>query len=186
MATAVENRLLTAEEFIAADLGDGTFELVRGEIIELPPAMPEHGVVCANVAGVLWDYGRRSGYGYTLSNDSAVLTERGPDTVRGADICFYSNTRWPRAEVGKTLPPVPPDLAVEVYSPGNRPGEIQKKISEYLGVGALPVWVVYPETRSVVIHRADDRPPIVLNEEAVVENLAELPGFRCQVSDFFV
>ena len=44
MATVAEPKLLTAEEFMAADLGEGTFELVRGEIIELPPAMPEHGV----------------------------------------------------------------------------------------------------------------------------------------------
>ena len=70
------------------------------------------------------DYGRQSGLGYALSNDSAVLTERDPDTVRGADVCFYSHARWPRIQVGKTLPPVPPDLAVEVVfagQPARRP-----------------------------------------------------------------
>jgi hypothetical protein len=40
MATAAQTKLLTAEEFMAADLGGGTFELVRGEIVEMPPAMP--------------------------------------------------------------------------------------------------------------------------------------------------
>ena len=152
----------------------------------MPPPMPEHGVVCANVAGILWDYGRKSGYGYALSNDSAVVTERGPDTVRGPDVCFYSHARWPRSQVGSGLPPVPPDLAVEVVSPGNRAGEISKKIAEYLAVGTLLVWVVYPASRSVVIHRSDDEPPIVLREDEVIENLPELPGFRCPVSDFFV
>ena len=49
MATDVTTKLLTAEEFMAADLGDGNFELVRGEVIKLPPAMPEHGRVCVNV-----------------------------------------------------------------------------------------------------------------------------------------
>ncbi len=186
MATVVETKLLTAEEFMAADLGEGNFELVRGEIVEMPLAMPEHGRICLNVGFVLEPFGRQTGYGYALSNDTAVVTERGPDTVRGPDICFYSNARWPRAQVGKILPPVPPDVAVEVYSQGNRRGKIQTKISEYLGAGALLVWVVYPESRSVVIYRSDDQPPLVLNEEAVVENLAELPGFRCPVSDFFV
>ena len=135
MATVTQPKLLTAEEFMAADLGEGTFELVRGEVVELPPAMPEHGRVCVNVGFALESFGRQTGYGYCLSNDSAVLTERGPDTVRGADVCFYSHARWPRSQVGNSLPPVPPDLAVEVYSPGNRRGEMNKKVTEYLGVG---------------------------------------------------
>ena len=83
-----------------------------------------------------------------LSNDSAVVTERRPDTVRGADVCFYSHARWPRAsKVGNKLPPVPPDLAVEVVSPGNRIAGIMKKVAEYLEVGVSLVWVVYPKTR---------------------------------------
>jgi Uma2 family endonuclease len=185
MATVSRTKLLTAEEFMAVDLGEGTFELVRGEIVEVPPPMPEHGAVCANTSGILWDYGRRSGYGYVLANDSAILTERGPDTVRGADVAFYSHARWPRSEVGKTVPPVPPDLAVEVYSPSNRRGAMSAKVTEYLVVGTLMVWVIYPESRSVVIHRSDDRPPLVLHEGDVIENLPELPGFRCAVADFF-
>jgi Uma2 family endonuclease len=185
MATASQSKLMTAVEFMAADLGEGIFELVRGEIVEMPMPMPEHGVVCGNTSGLLWDYGRRSGYGYVLSNDSAVLTERDPDTVRGADVTFYSHARWPRAQVGRTIPPVPPDLAVEVYSPSNRPGEMNRKIAEYLSIGTLMVWVIYPASRSIAIHRSDDQPPLVLHEGDVVENLPELPGFRCAVADFF-
>jgi hypothetical protein len=33
MASVTQTKLLTAEEFMAADLGEGTFELVRGEIV---------------------------------------------------------------------------------------------------------------------------------------------------------
>ena len=42
------------------------------------------------------------------------------------------------------------------------------------------------KSRTVVIHRLDDEPPMVLRDDAVIENLPELPGFRCPVSDFFV
>jgi Uma2 family endonuclease len=186
MATATQAKLMTAEEFMAADLGDGTFELVRGEVIEVPPPMPEHGRVCVNTGFVLETYGRQSGRGYALSNDSAVLTERDPDTVRGADIAFYSHERWPRSEVGKTVPPVAPDVAVEVYSPGNRPGTMSRKVAEYLSAGALMVWVIYPASRSIAIHRSDDQPPLVLHDGDVIEGLLELPGFRCAVADFFI
>jgi len=186
MATVSKPKLLTAEEFMAADLGDGCFELVRGEVVEVPPAMPEHGRVCGNAFYLLETYGRQTGLGYALSNDSAVVTERGPDTVRGADVCFYTHARWPRSQLGNSLLPVPPDVAVEVYSPGNRRGEINKKVTEYLEAGALLVWVVYPARGSVVIHRANDQPTLVLRKKAVIENLPELPGFRCTVSDFFI
>ena len=98
--------------------------------------MPEHGRVCVNVVVCpLESTARQTGYGYALSNDSAVVTERGPDTVRGADVCFYSQERWPRSQVGWTLPPVPPDLVVEVYSPGNRRGKTLEKVVEYLAAG---------------------------------------------------
>jgi Uma2 family endonuclease len=186
MATDATTKLLTAEEFMAADLGDGNFELVRGEVIQLPPAMPEHGVICLNIGALLWNYGRRTGVGYAISNDSAVVTEREPDTVRGADVCFYREDRWPRSQVDSKLPPVPPDLAVEVVSPGDRRGEILTKVAEYLASGVSLVWVVYPRKKAVAMYRSADEPPVVLEHDAVIENFPELPGFRCTVADFFL
>jgi Uma2 family endonuclease len=186
VATATETKLLTAEEFMAADLGEGNFELVRGKVIFIPPGTLEHGRYCANVCFALESYGRKTRHGYSLSNSSVVLTGRSPDTVRGVDVCFYSHARWPRSQLGKCLLPIPPDVAVIVYSPINRRGEMIKRISEYQGVGALLIWIIYPEGRKVAIYRSDDEPPLVLGEDAVIENLPELPGFRCPVSDFFV
>lgn len=186
MATATRTKLVTAEEFLEADLGEGTFELVKGEIVEMPQPRPEHGAVCGNSVGMLWNYGRRTGRGYVLSNDTAILTGRDPDTVRGADVAFYTHARWPRAEVGRALPPVPPDLAVEVVSPGNRPGALLGKISEYLKAGVLMVWVVDPARRSVVVYRQSEETPLVLGEGDTLENFPELPEFRCAVAEFFV
>ena len=186
MATATKTKLMTAEEFMAADLGEGVFELVRGEVQQLPPAMPEHGRVCVNTCFLLETYGRRSKLGYALSNDSAVVTERNPDTVRGADVSYYSHNRWPRAQVGNKLPPVPPDLAVEVVSPGNRIAAIMKKVAEYLAAGVTLVWVIFPKRGEIMIFRALDDDAITLRKKDVIENLPELPGFRCTVSDFFV
>jgi Uma2 family endonuclease len=187
MATATQPqvKLMTAEEFMAADLGDGKFGLVRGEVIEVPPGTPEHGRVCVNTSFVLETYGRQSGRGYALSNDSGVQTERDPDTVRGADVAFYSHARWPLSKVGRELIPVPPDLAVEVVWPGDRPGAILKKVSEYLLAGVLLVWVVKPKRRHVAVYRGDDDEPTFFREGDVLEGFPELPGFRCPVADLF-
>jgi Uma2 family endonuclease len=184
MATATKT-LVTAEEFMEMDLGEGTFELVRGEIVRMPVPMPEHGRGCVNSVFVLESYGRRTGRGYVLSNDSAVQTVWGPDTVRGADVCFYSEARWPRSEVGRKVPPVPPDLVVEVYSPGNKKSKMLAKVHEYLDAGVLMVWVLHFGKRTLAIYRPDDPIPTILTEHDVLEDLPELPGFRCQVAEFF-
>jgi Uma2 family endonuclease len=186
MATASQPKLMTAEELMAADLGEGCDERVRGKVVDVPPAMPEHGRVCVNVSFLHAVLGRKTGFGYTLANDTAVVTERDPDTVRGPDVCFDTDARWPGFQVGKSLPPVAPGVAVEAGSPGSRRGEIARKVSEILAIDTQQVWFVYPASRSKSIHRSDNEPPRVLHHGAVVEDLPELPGFRCSVPDCFI
>ncbi|MDG3005819.1 Uma2 family endonuclease [Paludisphaera mucosa] len=186
MATAPAARLMTAEEFMRADLGEGPHELVRGEVVLVtPPPGYGHGSICYNLSGLFWEYQRRTGYGHAATNDSAVQTQRSPDTVRGADFVFFSNARWPKPTTFVTIPPIAPDLAVEVVSPSNRRGEILEKVAEYLNAGTLVVWIVYPKKRSIAIYRDAESPPVVLNDGDVLENFPELRGFRCLVSDVF-
>ncbi|MEO6810028.1 MAG: Uma2 family endonuclease [Isosphaeraceae bacterium] len=185
MATTTR-RLITAEEFLDMDLGEGFHELVRGEVIEVPPPKHPHGRVCMKIGYRLEFYGRESGYGYVLSNDTAVVTERGPDTVRGADLMFYSKARLPESRLDDSALDIVPDLVVEVVSPGNRASEIRSKIHEYLNAGVFMVWIAYPQRRTLVIYRRDDPIPITLTEADTLDNLPELPGFRCPVAEFFV
>jgi Uma2 family endonuclease len=184
MATATTQDLVTAEQFMAMDL-DGAYELVEGKVIALSPGNIEHCLITANIVAVLHDYGRRTGHGHVADNDVAVLTRRDPDTVRGADVAFYSASRLPRSEVDVGLPTVVPDLAVEVFSPSNRRSEIMTKVNEYLDAGVLMVWVVHPTRRQVAIYRPDDLFPTILGDSDVLDQLPELPGFRCPVAEFF-
>lgn len=182
MATATKTRI-TAEEFLKMDLGEGIHELVRGEIITLSPPEYWHGIVCLNAGSILRDFGRRTGHGHVGSNDSTVGIS--DITVRGADLCYYSEARWPRSRVGLERPPVPPDLVVEVLSPSDRPGKVFEKLADYLSAGVLMIWFIDPRRRTLAIYRLDDPTPTVLAEADHVEGLAELPGFRCQVAEFF-
>ena len=116
-----------------------------------------------------------------------MVTERGPDTVRGPDVCFYSHARWPGPRSDTDLPPVPPDLAVEVVSPGNRRGQDPQEGRGIPGGRSPPgLGRLSERRRAWPSIGPDDEPPLVLREDAVIENLPELPGFRCPVSDFFV
>ena len=53
------------------------------------------------------------------------------------------------------------------------------------GAWVLPLRVVDPGRRTVTVYRGDDPTPAVLTETHVLENIPELPGFRCPVAEFF-
>ena len=59
-------------------------------------------------------------------------------------------------------------------------------LGEYLEVGVLAVWVVYPRSRRLLIYRLDQDGPAVLTEAEVLDEVPELPGFRCTIADLFV
>lgn len=183
MATTTTKTLLSAEEFLELELGEGYHELVRGEVVEVTPPKRRHSKACGKIGLRLGSFGETTGFGYVLG-ETAVVTERLPDTVRGSDVSFYSNARLPEADDDEQNV-VAPDLVVEVVSPSNTRSAILTKVQEYLNAGVLMIWVVYPRKRTVVIYRPSDEPPTVLTGADVLENLPELPGFRCPVADFF-
>ncbi len=183
MATVTETRKITADEFMDMDLGEGLHELVDGEIIEVPQPEYAHGYVCGNSYAAFREYGRRTGHGHAATNDSCVRIDE--FNVRGADVSYYSEARWPRSRVGVERPPVPPDLVVEVRSPSDRPGKLLQKVANYLSGGVLAVLVLNPPRRSVTVYRGDTSDPLVLHGSDILENLPELPGFRCEVAEFF-
>jgi Uma2 family endonuclease len=188
MSTATTTKM-TAEEFYdwvhRPENVNKWFELVRGEVIELPaPTKSPHGVICVNVGFFLSLYARKHGSGYVTSNDSGVILERDPDTVRGPDVALYDD-----AERFVDLHPKygehPPVLAVEVLSPNDRADRVIEKINDYLRTRVRLVWVVNPSVRSVTVYQPD-QPPIRLDEMQELTGGSILPEFRCRVLDFFL
>jgi Uma2 family endonuclease len=185
--TTTAKKLMTAEEFgdwvHQPEQADKWFELVRGEVIELPPPFKPHGVVFYNIARILGNFLFERGKGYLTGNDSGVILERDPDTVRGPDVALYED-----AETFAELPPkygeVPPRLAIEVLSPNDRAGKVLRKINDYLRCGVGMVWVIDPEIRTVTVHQPG-KAQIELNENQELSGEDVLPDFRCRIADFF-
>ena len=102
MATATD--LLTAEQFGTRPDPGYPEELVQGRIVTMRPATPRHGQICGEANRLLRGHVDRHDLGHVLCNDSGVITERDPDTVRGADVSFYSYARVPRGQDPQGLP----------------------------------------------------------------------------------
>ncbi len=187
MSTTTAKKLMTAEEFCdwvhQPEQADKWFELVRGEVIELPAPNKPHGVVCIRVGHLLMNYVDQRGFGYVTCNDSGVILERDPDTVRGPDVALYEDANT-FAELHPKYGEVPPRLAVEVLSPNDRANKVLRKINDYLRCGVGMVWVIDPEIRTVTVHQPGKQ-QIELTESQELTGEDVLPGFRCLVSDFF-
>ena len=112
MATAAA--LLTAEEyFLQPDSGRPT-ELVRGQIDMMNMPGFDHGAICAKIAFHLGAYLAQHDLGRVVTNDSGVITERDPDSVRGTDVAFYSYSRVPKGlRRPRGYPKAPPELVFE-------------------------------------------------------------------------
>jgi Uma2 family endonuclease len=72
------------------------------------------------------------------------------------DVKYSSYERIPRGMSDTSQRPrVAPDIAVEILSPDDRPGRMQRKVETYLRFGATLVLVLHPTKRTVRLHRAD-------------------------------
>jgi Uma2 family endonuclease len=182
MSTATHKKLLTAEEFfLLPDPGDSSQqELVRGEVITMPPPGGLHGVTCSKADRKLGNFIDSGPGGTLVCNDTGFITERAPDSVRGPDISYWTKERLKEVPVGYIE--IAPDMVVEVLSPSNTSKKIRTKIKEYFARGVRLVWVIAPEDRTLMIYRVPDEGR-VLHETGTVTGEDVLPGFSCRVSD---
>jgi len=120
----------------------------------MPRPFSSHGYYCTNIATALHNYVQTLDIGRVVSNDNGVVTERGPDTVRGPDVAFYSYTRVPKGPLPTGYWPTP-ELVFEVLSPSDRTSKIMTKVGEYLEAGVLAVCVLDPEKRVLAVYPHD-------------------------------
>jgi len=105
--------------------------------------------------------------------------------VRIPDVAFVSWARVPGGRVPEApIPQLVPDLAVEILSAGNTPGEMARKLGEYFAAGVRLVWLIDPRNRTVAVHGAPDRVK-VLGERDVLDGGEVLKGFRLAVRELF-
>jgi len=179
---------LTAEQFFEwaqrPENRDRRFELVAGEIFEMSRPGERHGVVCGNVTGILWTYTRQRKQGYVCPNDTGLILQRGPDTVRGPDVVLFGDNRR-YEDLDPRFTERVPTLVVEVMSPNDRVGKLMRRISQFLARGVPLVWLIDPEDKSVTVYQPN-RLPFVLDENEELGGFDVLPDFKCPVAEFFV
>jgi len=176
--------LMTAKEFAKSGPETDGFELVRGELVPMPPPKPKHGAACARVVYLLTAYVQTFGRGTVYCNDTGLITQADPDTVRGVDVMIYLKPKSQEKATSEEYSAEPPDLAVEVRSPDQSWKQLVEKVAEYLKLGVPLVWVVDPKTERVHVFQPDQEPQVFAAGNELTAGTA-LPGFRCMVEEIF-
>lgn len=184
MSAITAPRLLTAEEFGELPNDGVRSELVCGEVIEMNVPYPRHGEICLQVGHLLKVFLEANPIGRAVGNDSGVVTERDPDTVRGADISFYSFGRVPAGPLPRNrYLGVVPELVFEVRSWTDRWADIHTKVAEYLSAGVGTVVVLDEQTQQAWRYGEDGQR--VFDRDTDLELPPPLDGWRVPVRRFF-
>ncbi len=167
---------------VAHDRDNRLCELVDGVLVEKSMGVYECRVAFA--LGVFLElFLDQHDLGTVLGADGALRLLAG--LVRVPDVSFISWKKLP----GRKLPsePVPhlvPDLAVEVLSKSNTPGEMKRKLREYFQAGVSLVWLIQPKNRTVRVYTGPSR-SVLLPEVDSLDGGAVLPGFSLSIPQLF-
>lgn len=155
------------------------YELVDGQI-RVSPAGGQHGLIIVELTARLLAFVKRARWGYVFESSTGFRLPKG--NVRSPDISFVARGRFKKEIVPKGFIPFPPDLAVEVLSPEDRPRFVLDKVGEYLDAGVRMVWVLDPEAHSASVYRSLTNVQ-TLSEKDQLRGEDVLPGFRCRLGE---
>jgi Uma2 family endonuclease len=176
--------LMTADELLRAHIPDKRTELVRGVLMVSEPPGSLHGRVAMELARQIANHVSAHRSGAVYAAETGFTLARRPDTVRAPDVAFVRSARLPDREP-RGFAELAPDLVVEVLSPGDRPGEVLAKVSDWLTAGTRLVWVIDPERRLARVYRQDGSESIVPADGAL-DGEDVLPGFTCPLPSFLL
>jgi Uma2 family endonuclease len=178
------NKLMTWQEFAALP-DDGQYrELVRGEVITMPPAHTNHGYYGSNILIPLGAHVKTERLGRAYNAETGYLLESAPDTVRSPDVSFVAAARSPAVLKDGEYFRGAPDFLAEVVSTHDKVFDVEEKTESWLAGGARLVWVVNPRRKSVEVHRAGVEPQTFRVGE-MLDATDVVPGFTLPVAAIF-
>jgi Uma2 family endonuclease len=141
-------QLMTVSDLLEMEDDGYRYELIDGELIRMPPAQPEHGLVASRAGSSIRVFADAERLGETFDSSIGYQLVPGDETVLEPDVSFVRTDRLPRRP-WDTYFDFAPDLLIEVRSPSERRGHLSRKLAIYLAAG-----VSYIGSTDRVIRRA--------------------------------
>ena len=160
------------------------YELIEGVLLEKEMGYQES-MIGMKLGRLLGNFIDGKHLGIVAGADG--MMKLAPGLVRIPDVSFVRKEQFPGSRVSSIAAPnMHPDLAVEVLSPSNTDEEMDEKLRDYFASGTSLVWLVEPDTRSVLVLTGPDRS--TATRLTVADNLdggSVLPSFSLSVAVLF-
>lgn len=176
--TATEKDVLAAERAPRKRL----CELVDGVLVEKPMGTPE-ALLATILARLMGNHVEQEDFGLVLGADGMMRLF--PGQVRIPDVSFISWSRLPEDQLPQgAIASVVPNVAVEILSPGNTKGEMDRKLRDYFLAGVELVWIIDPKTQSAKAYTSPEDVQRI-GKTGDLDGDAVLPGFRLPLKELF-
>ncbi|KAF3887063.1 MULTISPECIES: Uma2 family endonuclease [Nostocales] len=150
---------LTLEEYLAWDYGtDIRYELVDGELLEMPPESDRNNLISIYLLSVFLKFVPLE---LIRHKDTEIVVTGKHIRVRIPDLMILTQELLVaiggrRATITQEMPP--PALVVEVVSPGkvNEDRDYRYKRSEYAARGIAQYWIVDPGKEKIIVLTLED------------------------------
>jgi len=158
-------------------------EWLLGRPVQKVSPFRRHAVVQASMAAALgaWATGRGqvgTEWRFRLAPNGEVRRPLVPD------ICYLAYDRLrPLSDADRELPPIAPDVAVEIRSPGDRERYLAHKKAVYFATGTLVFIVVDPRTRTVTVDDLDGSRSTFCGDDVVT--VARFPDLAIPLAMLF-
>lgn len=157
-------------------------ELVEGVLMEKAMGATES-FLALYLGEILNRFVRPKNLGIVLGPDGTIQIVA--NLIRIPDVAFIRWDRLPnRRRPDEPAPLITPNLAVEVLSRGNTPGEMAIKRKEYFDAGVERVWEVDPRKRIVADYTTPNEKSLLTSDDTL-DGGAVLPGFQLPLKDLF-
>lgn len=169
------------DQFAAAGEEWQRWELVDGEVEFMSPVNPRHEYVLPILIAYLVGFCRAQPEWACFASNVVFTMASG--NWRMPDASLVRKERFPGGTIPSEKIDFPPDVAFEIHSPSDRPGQIQAKRRDYQESGVIQVWID-PDLRLVEVIYAD-RPSRYFQEGQLLV-IDTLPQFSLALNSLFV
>lgn len=172
---------LTVEEFLNIPQDDVTCELIEGEAISKMSPKRFHSRLAVNLCIFLENWSKNKG---EVGLEWAITLKRnGKDWVPVPDLLYISYEKLPLERFEDEACPFPPELVIEIISPGQSFGSLSEKAIDYLKAGIFRVWLVEAKSKSITIFYPDSPPQIKRGKDTLMDEI--LPELDITVEQIF-
>ena len=147
MATTAKRLTYDDLESIPQEREGDRHEIINGELVVTPSPVPRHQIVLTNLIFRLQSHIEAEELGMLLPAPTDIRLSSG--NVLIPDLSFTLKRR--EDIIGLKAVEGPPDLVIEILSPGTRRRDLTTKRALYVGFGVSEYWLVDPEARTVTV-----------------------------------